>query len=486
MSPRAGSAGALVGLLFVGCAVGPDYERPKVTSPASHRFQTGTESAASLSDLPWWRVFSDAPLQALVGEALKSNYDLIGATARVGAARAQARAAGAQLLPSVGGTAGASYGNSLGGIGAAPKPFWSVSGSATASWEIDVFGRLRRGAEAARAQYAATEEARRGVWVTVVAEVAQSYFNLLGLDMQRVIATRTVAARASTVAFFRVRAEGGVGTDLDVARGEADLFGAQSTLASIEQQISLTENTIALLLGRPPGPIVRSVVGDEQPPPPDVPAGLPSALLERRPDVREAEANLVAANAEIGVATANLYPTFSLTGTGGAVSNNLALLGAANTTPQSFYSIGPQINWVAPVFQGAALRHQREAAKQTWLAARAAYLGTILRAFKDVADALATLTRLREQRAASGQQVSALRRAVEGARTQFEGGTATYLDVISSQELLFAVELNFAQIQAEQLAAYVQLYRVLGGGWWLGEPGTPAAPATSAASSARP
>ncbi len=470
MKPPHASSAALVTAILAGCAVGPDYERPKVTSPASHRFHAGPETAASLSDLPWWTVFSDAPLQALVGEALRNNYDLIAATARVDAARAQARAAGAQLLPGIQGNATGSYGNSLGGFGAAPKPFWSVSGSGTASWELDVFGRLRRGAEAARAQYMASEEARRGVWLTVLAEVAQSYFNLLGFDLQRVIAQRTVAARASTVAFFRVRAEGGVGTDLDVARGEADLFGAQSTLASIEQQISLGENTIALLLGRPPGPIARSTVGEEQASPPEVPSGLPSALLERRPDVREAEANLMAANAQVGIATANLFPTFSLTGQGGVVSTNLALVGAANTTPQSFYSVGPQINWTAPVLQGAALRHQLEAAKQMWRAARAAYLEAIVQAFKDVADALATLTRLREQRAASGQQVSALRRAVEGARTQFEGGTATYLDVISAQELLFAAELNFAQIQAEQLAAYVQLYRVLGGGWWLHEP----------------
>jgi multidrug efflux system outer membrane protein len=469
MKATAALPAALATVLLTGCALGPDYSRPKVASPGSHRFAGGPATAESLSDLPWWKVFRDAPLQALVGEALHNNYDLIAATARVDAARAQARAAGAQLLPAVRGSGTATYGNSLSGLGTAPTPFWSATGTGTAAWELDVFGRLRRSAEVARAQYAASEEARRGVWLTVLAEVGQSYFDLLSLDLQRTIAVRTVAARASTLDFFRVRAEGGVGTDLDVARGEADLFSAQSTLANLEQQRSLREHTIALLLGRPPGPIVRSAVGDAQASPPEVPAGLPSALLERRPDVREAEANLVAANAQIGVATANLFPIFSLTGQGGAVSTNLALLGAPNTTAQTLYSVGGAINWTAPVFQGAALRYQLEAAKKMWLATKATYIKAILSAFKDVADALVTLARLREQRAANEKQVQALKRAVEGSRTQFEGGTATYLDVITAEEQLFPAELGLAQVQATQLAAYVQLYRVLGGGWWLPE-----------------
>jgi multidrug efflux system outer membrane protein len=462
--------------LVAGCALGPDYERPKVTSPASYRFANGPSTPASLADLPWWTVFRDSALQSLVSEALRNNYDLVAAAERVEAARAQARAAGAKLLPGVSGSGNGSYGNGLGNLGAAPQPFWSVGGSGTATWEIDVFGRIRRTAEVARAQYAASEEARRGVWLTVLAEVAQGYFQLLSLDLQRVISLRTVAARSSTLDFFRVRAEGGVGTDLDVARGEADLYGAQSTLANVEEQISLGENTIALLLGRSPGPIARGTVGREQAAPPEVPAGLPSLLLERRPDVREAEANLVAANAQIGIATANLFPTFSLTGQGGAVSTNLALVGAANTTPQTFYSVAGQINWTAPVFQGSELRYQLKAAKKLWLVARAQYMKAIVSAFKDVADALVTLAKLREQRAASEKQVASLTRAVEGAHTQFEGGTATYLDVINAEEQLFPAELGLAQLQANQLVAYVQLYRALGGGWWLGEPGKKAAP----------
>jgi multidrug efflux system outer membrane protein len=469
MRVSAARPAVLAMVAVTGCALGPNYERPKVTSPANHRFESGPATAASLADLPWWKVFRDPSLQSLVGEALKSNYDLLGAAARVDAARAQARAASAGLWPMVSGSGTGSYGNSLAGLGSSPTPFWSATGLGTAVWEVDLFGRLRRTAEVSYAQYVATEEARRGVWLTVLADVAQSYFQLLALDIQRAISLRTVAARTSTLDFFRVRAEGGVGTDLDVARGEADLFAAQSTLANVEQQILLNEHTIALLLGRAPGPIARAKSGAAQAAPPDVPAGLPSALLERRPDVRQAEANLVAANAQIGIATANLFPTFSLTGQGGVVSTNLALLGAPNTTPQSIYSVSGQLNWTAPVFQGSSLRYQLQAAKKIWLATKDDYLKTVLTAFKDVADALATLARLRDERAADEKQVGALKRAVDGSRTQFEGGTATYLDVITAEELLFPAELGLAQVQAAQLVAFVQLYRALGGGWWLAE-----------------
>ncbi|WP_169928707.1 efflux transporter outer membrane subunit [Labilithrix luteola] len=456
----------LAAAVVTGCAVGPNYERPKLTAPSSYRFQTGT-TAESLADLPWWKVFQDDPLHALVNDALKSNFDLIVASARVDESRALARAAGAQLLPSVSAASTGNYGNSLSGLGATPQPFWAVNATGNVSWEIDVFGRIRRNREVARAQYAASEEERRGVWVTVLADVAQNYFQLLALDLQRSIADRTVTSRAELLDLFRVRAEGGVGTDLDVARAEADLYGAKDTLANAEQQIALTENTIALLMGRTPGPIARSPTGDTLAEPPEVPAGLPSALLERRPDVRQAEANLVAANAQVGVATANLFPTVSLTALGGIVSNDLALVSQGGTNTSGVYSVGGSVNWLAPVLQGSQLRDQLDAQKKEWLAVRTTYIETVTRAFKDVADALVSLEKLRERRAATAKQVAALSRALEVSRIQFDGGTATYLDVINAQEQLFPNELSLAQLEGQQLVAYVQLYRTLGGGWWL-------------------
>jgi multidrug efflux system outer membrane protein len=467
MTRRALPIGVVVAVFAAGCAVGPDYKRPKVTAPPIHRFQSA-EAAASLADLPWWKVFQDDALHALVSEALRQNFDLLIASARVDEARAQARAAGAQLLPRVGATGTGSYGNSLSGLGAAKEPFWSVGALGNATWELDVFGRLRRGREYARAQYLASEEARRGVWLTVLADVATNYFQLLALDIQRAIAKRTVAARANVVELFRIRAEGGVGTDLDVARAEADLYGAQETLANVEQQTALVEHTISLLMGRPPGPIARATMTKALAAPPDVPAGLPSTLLERRPDVRQAEASMMAANAQVGIAKANLFPTFSLTGSGGIVSNNLALV-SSGTHTAGVYSAGAQVSWLAPVLQGAALRYQLEATRKEWLAVRNTYVKIVTTAFKDVSDALVQLLQLRERRLQAEQQVSALARAVDVSRTQFEGGTATYLDVITAQELLFPNELALAQLEGEQLVAYVQLYRALGGGWWLAQ-----------------
>jgi multidrug efflux system outer membrane protein len=456
----------LAPLLAAGCMMGPDYERPKVPVPSRHRFEEAKASAASLVDLPWWQVFHDPLLRALVEEALRSNYDLQVAAARVEISRAQARAAGVQLLPAVGASGTATYGNSFqGGLASAGQSYYAANAIGTVSWELDLFGKLRRTAEAARAAYAASEEAQRGVWVTVLSDVAQAYFLLLSLDIQRVIADKTVIARAKILDVFRVRAEGGAGTNLDVARAEADLAGAKATFVAVQRQISLSEDSISYLLGRPPGPIARTPPTGALPAPPVVPAGLPSALLERRPDVRQAEANMVAANAEIGVATANLFPTFSLTGMGGIVSTNLAFLQAPN--PAGIYSVGAQASWLAPILQGASLRYQLQATKSGWAAARAAYAQTILNALKDVSDTLLTLQRLREQRAEQEKQVEALQRAVDISRIQFDGGTATYLDVISAEQQRFPAELALAELEGSQLSAYVQLYRALGGGWWI-------------------
>jgi multidrug efflux system outer membrane protein len=459
---------ALAGLLAASCKMGPDYERPKVPVPSRHRFDDPKATAASMVDLPWWQVFRDAPLHALVEEALRKNYDLEIAAARVEISRAEARSAGAQLLPAVGAGATAQYGNAFqGGLASAASPFYTANAVGTASWELDLFGRLRRTAEAARAEYAASEEAKRGVWVTVLADVGQSYFELLALDVQRIVAEKTVVARAQILDVFRVRAEGGVGTHLDVARAQADLAGAKGTLIALQRQISLSEDELSLLLGRPPGPIARTAPTGALPEPPVVPAGLPSTLLERRPDVRQAEANLVAANAQIGVATANLFPTFSLTALGGIVSTNLAFLQAPN--PAAIYSLGGQANYLLPILQGSSLRYQLQASKSGFAAARSAYAQTIMTALKDVSDALVTLQRLREQRVEEENQVSALQRAVDISRAQFEGGTATYLDLINAEQQRFPAELNLAQLEGAELSAYVQLYRALGGGWWFAE-----------------
>src|SRR5260370_5202042 len=245
---------ALSSLLAASCAAGPDYGRRKVTLPSHFRFETAAANAESLADLPWWKLFRDDALRALVQEALRNNYDLLVATARVDAARAQARASGAQLLPSVSIAGTGSYGNSFQGASAANKSYYTAGVNGSVSLDVDLFGRLRRTAEAARAEYAASEEARRGVWVTLLADVGQTYFQLRSLDIPRSIDERTVIARTKTLEFFRVRADGGIGTDLDVARAEADLAGAKATLANLQRQIALNEDAVSILLGRPPRP----------------------------------------------------------------------------------------------------------------------------------------------------------------------------------------------------------------------------------------
>ncbi len=401
-----------------------------------------------------------------------SNFDLRIAVARVEEARAQARAAGANLLPGISVTGDAAYSNGSTG------KLTAFLGSVAASWEPDLFGGLRRSAEEARANYLASEESRRGVWLTVLADVAQSYFQLLSLDVQRQITVSTIAARQQTLGLYRTQLEGGVATGLQVARAEANVYGAQATLANIERQIGTIEDSISLLLGLAPAPIARPASVSALSPPPEVPSGLPSALLERRPDVRQAEQQLVAANAEVGVRTANLFPTFSLTGQAGLMS---AALGGILSQKGWAYLLLGTTSWTAPILQGGALRAQLAGAQASKTAALISYEETVVAAVREVADALVSLSRLREERARAEQQVASLRGAVDISQSQFHGGTVTYLDVVSAQENAFAAELSLAQLEGQQLSQFVQLYRALGGGWWVAEPEGAVAESTAAA-----
>ena len=445
-----------------GCAVGPNYHRPRIEAPPAFRFAEGATSPASIADLPWWQVFRDDALQTLLRRALASNFDLRIAAARVEQSRAEARAAGANLLPGIGVTALAAYANGT------PGKVTAFFGGPAVSWEPDVFGGVRRSVEEAQANYLASEESRRGVWLTVLGDVAQSYFQLLSLDVQRTITLSAITARQETLDLYRTQLQGGVGTGLQVARAAADVYSAQATLADIERQIGTSEDSISLLLGLPPAPVARPASVGALPPPPEVPAGLPSALLERRPDVRQAEQQLVAANAEVGVQTAKLFPTFSLTGETSLLS---VALGALLSEKGWAYLLMGATNWTAPILQGDALRAQVAGAQASKTAALIGYEETMVAAVREVADALVSLSRLREERARAEQQVTSLRSAVDISASQFHGGTATYLDVVSAQENEFAAELSLAQLEGQQLSQFVQLYRALGGGWWVAEPG---------------
>jgi multidrug efflux system outer membrane protein len=450
--------------LLAGCAVGPDYKRPPTTPPETFRGQTGPADAASLADLPWWEVFRDATLQELLQTALANNYDLRIAVARVEQARALAARARGEFFPSIGyeGNIGRAHGGEFGSVTVFPgTPVSTHSaflGLITASWEPDIWGRIRRQYEAARAQFLGTEEARRGVLLSLVSNVAQAYFALLELDAQLDIARRNTASFQSTYDLFQRRLGFGLASTLETSRAEGALGSAAETIPDLERQIAAKENEISVLLGRNPGPIPRGTPLFAQPVVPAVPAGLPSALLERRPDLRQAEQQLVQANAQVGVAVANFFPQIILSGFGGGVSPQLS--GMSNVWSLTAGLTGP-------IFQGGQIRANYQASVAAWEQAKLQYEQAVITAFQEVSSALTALVKLVQVEAEQARAVKAYQDSVRIATSRYERGLANYYEVLEAQQLLFSAETQLAQIRATRLSTYVQLYKVLGGGWSL-------------------
>jgi multidrug efflux system outer membrane protein len=445
----------------------------------------GRAQAESFADLPWWQVFRDDDLAALIHDALDHSYNIQGAVARVEQARQLAGISTDALLPGVTLQATPSYAKVFSPVpvpGRSGTPsYHSYTLQGSVSWEIDLWGRLRRLREAALAEYLASEEARRGVIVSLVATVAQQYFQLLVLDMQLDIARRTLASRQETLSLFQVQERGGVGTGLQTVSGQALVEDAAATIPSLEQQIATTENSLAALVGRPAGPIPRR--GDllRGPAPPEPPLGLPATLLERRPDLRQAEAGLVAANAQVGAALAQYFPTLTLLGGGGVQSISFSHLFTAGAT---IFSLSAVASWLAPLLNGAQIGHQVGAQRANWDALVAAYRQAVLDAFSDVDSGLATIRALRQQRAHLELEVQARIDAVNISRAQYQNGVASYLDVVQAEQQLFPTQLQLAQVVGAQFAAIAQLYRALGGGWQesvpTSAPGGPAAAGAAA------
>jgi multidrug efflux system outer membrane protein len=461
----------LIGLaFFVGCAAGPNYRRPAIDSPAVFRGEN-TATSASLADLNWWQVYQDDTLRALIREALTNNYDLRIALTRVEQARAVAQQARSHFMPSLNYNGVASRGRNdfLGSV--YPDNGAMLSSGATtlnAFWEVDLWGRVRRLNESARAQFLATEEARHGVWLSLLSDVASDYFRLLELDQELEIARRTTDSFGESLRIFTQRAEGGTASDLESSRAEAALADAMAAIPSIEDQVSVTENELCLLLGRNPGPISRispAIVAL----PPEVPAGLPSALLERRPDVREAEQLLRSANAQIGESEAEFFPEIGLTAFFGKVSPQLSAftLGGANAWGAAATATGP-------LFEGGRLVGQYRQAKAARDEARLRFEQTALAALRDVSDALVLRARLAEIREQQAREVAALTRAVKVSTERYIAGKASYYEVLEAQQQLFPAQLNLAGTERDQQLVVVALYKALGGGW-QGEPGTTSA-----------
>jgi multidrug efflux system outer membrane protein len=456
---------ASLALAASACKVGPDYERPEVESPAAFRDVEVADQHASLADLPWWQVFADPRLHELVRTAIANNYDLRIAIARVEEARALAGAAKSQYYPQVNyqGAIGGGKNELFGGPGAnGGASQTSALATVNAAWEIDLWGRIRSLNESAQAQLLFAEENRRGVVLALVSEVAQAYFELLELDLQLDIAHRNTEAFAESLRLFSRRYEGGVGSKLDVVRAEAQMSTTASAIPELERQISVKENQISVLLGMNPGPIARTAALVDEAVLPEIPSGVPSFLLERRPDVRAAEAVLRSANAQVGVAKADYFPKISLTGFLGIVSPDVG-----NVTGSDATAWGLGANALGPLFQGGALDARLEQARAQWAEARANYQRTVLLAFREVSDALVARQRLGAIREQQERAVSANTEAVRLARERYDNGKANYFEVLLAQQDLFPAENALAQTLLNERLTIVSLYQALGGGWQL-------------------
>jgi multidrug efflux system outer membrane protein len=460
-----------------GCAVGPNYKRPAVNVPGAYRGaeepsdkapvsadpnarESHETSPASLGDEKWWEVFQDQELQNLVRIALKNNYDVRIAATRVLQAQAQLGITRADQLPSlsVGGNITSQRDPKTG-----PIPSFELTQGATtasASWNLDFWGKYRRATESARATLLANEWAQKEVTATLVADLASAYFQLRQLDLELEISKRTLSSRQDSLELTQTLEEHGINTLLDVRQSEQLVYTAGAEVPDLERQIAQEENAISILLGNNPGEVARGLKLTEQPHAPEVPVGLPSSLLERRPDIRAAEQNLIAANARIGVARAAYFPQISLTGTAGYESSALTNL---FTGPAGIWTLAGSVT--QPIFQGGRLKSNVRLAEAQHEEMLLTYQQTIQGAFRDVSNALVAYRKNREFRIQQEHLVEAAQDAARLSEVRFKAGTTDYLEVLTNETNSFSAELTLAQAQGNELTALVQLYLALGGGW---------------------
>ena len=452
----------LLALILSGCMVGPDYRRPAVETPASWRFEE--KEAREIGNAAWWEQFNDPVLNGLIQTALKENKDVMIATARVEQYVGLYGVTRAALFPQAG--AGAITGRSrVTDNGATPlttatiNPADSYFATVYTSWEIDLWGQLRRAKEASRADLLSQEEGRKGVILILVTSVASAYVNLRDLDKQLEIAKRTVQSRKESYDLFQLRFQGGVISELELSQVKSNYEQALATIPFLEKTIAQQENALSVLLGRNPGPIPRGK-GIDDLVLPAVPAGLPSELLAKRPDIRQAEQTLIAANARIGVARSLYFPTISLTGTYGFASADLSTLFKG---PSRAWSWNVPVN--VPIFTAGAIAGQVEAAEAIQRQALIQYQQSIQTAFREVEDALIDHRRSREQLDIQTRHVESLRTYARFARLRFENGYTSYIEVLDAERSLFDAELARAQTAGVLFQSLVNLYKAMGGGW---------------------
>ena len=457
-------AALLAAVTVAGCKVGPEYRRPDPKPVPTFKAQVGPSEANSIADLPWWQVFNDKALQSLITEGLTNNYDLQTATARIEEARQQVAVVRSQLFPQVGYQA----------IAARQKefiPFQQIGKNITyntfglalnAAWEMDLWGRIRRASDAAQANMYAQEDVRRAVMLSLASDIASGYFLLLELDRELAIAKDSSKTYKETLDYFTLRFEGGKDTKLAVDRAQGAYDASQASIAGLNRAIVQAEDALCVLLGAYPRAITRGVGLEAQTMPAQTPVGQTTVLLERRPDIMQAEQVMIGANAEIGVAVANYFPVVGLS----------ALFGGQGTHPEdifkssfSIWSIGAGL--AGPIFQGGRLDAAYHAQQAYWDETIAQYKKTVITAFQETSDALIAQQTLVNQRAALEHQVGALREAVDLALERYRAGKASYIEVLDAEQALFPSENALAQTQRDQLLAVVNLYKALGGGWNL-------------------
>ena len=455
---------AFLAILCSGCAVGPNYKKPAVAVPPEYRGasaeQGGKSAAASFGDQKWWDTFQDEALHDLIQTALKQNYDVRVAAARILEARAQLGITRADQLPTVAASA-ASTNERIPSSARTPSIETTANQvSVSFAWELDFWGKFRRATESARATLLAQEWAQRQVISSLVSDVASAYFQLRELDLELEIARQTLASRKDSLRLTQVLADHGATSMLDVRQAEQLVYGAAATIPDIEQRIEQQENFISTLVGKNPESIARGRKLVDQPHALEVPAGLPSSLLERRPDIRQAEQQLIAANAQIGVAKADYFPRISLTGTGGYQSSALSSLFAGQAGLWTFGA-----NAIQPVFEGGRIRNQVRFAKARTEEATLFYQSTVQQAFRDVSDALVGYRKSQEFRLQLEQLTQSAEDATKLSNMRYKGGATSYLEVLDSSTRYFAAQLSLAQAQLRELQSLVQIYRSLGGGW---------------------
>lgn len=461
----------LATVMLAACEVGPNYHRPVVQIP-SNFYAPGVTSqvqtqAASFADLPWWKVFHDPELQTLIRTALKNNYDLMLATERINAARDEVGITRSNEFPQVSANPAFSGGKNDENI-----KFNILSLAADVAFQGDFFGRFRRATQAARAELLGTKDARQTVVLTLVSDVASDYFLLRDLDLQLQITKNTVKTQENSVALTDMRLKHGVGTRLDMLQAKQVLDSANAEIPDLQRQVGQTEDAISILLGEYPHNIPRGQpLGIETPKgwvwsetlPPQLPPGLPSSLLERRPDIRRAEQNLIAANANVGVAKSLFFPQISLLGSGGGAWGHSVFLGSNLPAHMGVYSY--TAGMVQPLFEGGRLRNNLRYAHSQFRQALIGYKQTIQQAFGDVSDALLAYRKYHQVLTRDEDSVKDLHESVKVSLMRYQGGTSNYLAVLDSQRSLFNSELTLAQARNSEYQSLIQLYKALGGGW---------------------